>query len=99
MEQSAVLKVLGTKLRASMDVHKNENGHFRGGGFDRGRRDGGRDGGRGGGGGSGGGGFRREGRGTYDHFEASDRRLPRHQGGGFTHGNIHILTYGNSYCL
>lgn len=58
----------------------------RGGGFDRGRRDGGGRGREGG--------FRRDGggRGTYDHFDG-DRRAPRNQGGGFTHGNIALLTF------
>lgn len=73
--------------------------YCRGGGFDRGRRDGGggrdggrdsRDGGRGG--------FRRDGggRGMYDHFDAADRRAPRHQGGGFTHGNTPPLTLSST---
>lgn len=75
----------------------------RGGGFDRGRRDGGgggRDGGRDGSRPGGGGGFRRDGggRGTYDHFDGGlDRRAPRHQGGGLAHGNIaSLLTFADS---
>ncbi|XP_045503142.1 eukaryotic translation initiation factor 4H-like [Colias croceus] len=85
IEMNGALNVDGNYIKIDVAEEKRND---RGGGFDRGRRDGrdggGRDGGRDGGGR---GGFRRDGgRGTYDHFEAADRRgPPRHQGGGFTH--------------
>ncbi|XP_061722503.1 eukaryotic translation initiation factor 4H-like [Cydia pomonella] len=84
IEMNGLLNVDGNYIKIDVAEEKRND---RGGGFDRGRRDGGRgrDGGRdgfrrdGGGGGGGGGG-----RGTYDHFDA-ERRPPRHQGGGFPH--------------
>ncbi|XP_046963846.1 eukaryotic translation initiation factor 4H-like isoform X1 [Vanessa cardui] len=93
IEMNGSLNVDGKFVKIDVAEDKRSD---RGGGFDRGRRDGGRDGpregreGRGGGGGGsgggGGGGFRREGRGTYEHFDAPERRAPRTQGGGgFTH--------------
>ncbi|KPJ05255.1 Eukaryotic translation initiation factor 4H [Papilio xuthus] len=85
IEMNGVLIVDGNVVKIDVAEEKRSD---RGGGFDRGRRDG-RDGGR-----DGRGGFRREGggagggggggRGTYDHFDGPDRRGPR-QGGGFTH--------------
>ncbi|KPJ15975.1 Eukaryotic translation initiation factor 4H [Papilio machaon] len=85
IEMNGVLIVDGNLVKIDVAEEKRND---RGGGFDRGRRDG-RDGGR-----DGRGGFRREGggagggggggRGTYDHFDGPDRRGPR-QGGGFTH--------------
>ncbi|XP_013143654.1 PREDICTED: eukaryotic translation initiation factor 4H-like [Papilio polytes] len=88
IEMNGVLIVDGNVVKIDVAEEKRSD---RGGGFDRGRRDGrdGRDGGR-----DGRGGFRRDGaggaggggggRGTYDHFDGPDRRGPR-QGGGFTH--------------
>ncbi|XP_073948437.1 eukaryotic translation initiation factor 4H-like isoform X2 [Choristoneura fumiferana] len=74
IELSGHLNVDGNMIKIDVAEEKRND---RGGGFDRGRRDGGR--GRDGG-------FRRDGggRGTYDHFDG-DRRAPRNQGGGFTH--------------
>ncbi|NP_001037660.1 eukaryotic translation initiation factor 4H isoform X2 [Bombyx mandarina] len=59
IDLNGIINVDGNILKIDVAEEKRND---RGGGFDRGRRDGGRDGGRGGGGGSGGGGFRREGR-------------------------------------
>ncbi|XP_063388740.1 eukaryotic translation initiation factor 4H-like [Cydia fagiglandana] len=83
IEMNGLLNVDGNYIKIDVAEEKRND---RGGGFDRGRRDGGR--GRDGGGG-GRDGFRRDGgggggRGTYDHFDA-ERRPPRHQGGGFPH--------------
>ncbi|KAM3963939.1 LOW QUALITY PROTEIN: eukaryotic translation initiation factor 4H1 [Aphomia sociella] len=84
IEMNGAINVDGNLIKIDVAEEKRND---RGGGFDRGRRDGGRDGGREGRGG--GGGFRQGGggggRGMYDHFDAVDRRAPRHQGGGFTH--------------
>ncbi|CAH0713834.1 unnamed protein product, partial [Brenthis ino] len=76
IELNGALNVDGNIIKIDVAEEKRND---RGGGFDRGRRDGGREGR------EGRGGFRREGRGTYDHFDAQERRAPRHQGGGFTH--------------
>ncbi|XP_047999406.1 eukaryotic translation initiation factor 4H-like isoform X1 [Leguminivora glycinivorella] len=81
IEMNGLLNVDGNYIKIDVAEEKRND---RGGGFDRGRRDGGR--GRDGGGRDG---FRRDGgggggRGTYDHFDA-ERRAPRHQGGGFPH--------------
>ncbi|XP_052751847.1 eukaryotic translation initiation factor 4H isoform X2 [Galleria mellonella] len=79
IEMNGAINVEGNFIKIDVAEEKRSD---RGGGFDRGRRDGrdGRDG-RGGGFRQGGGG----GRGMYDHFDGLDRRAPRHQGGGFTH--------------
>ncbi|XP_045771240.1 eukaryotic translation initiation factor 4H isoform X2 [Maniola jurtina] len=80
IELNGALNVDGNFIKIDVAEEKRSGG----GGFDRGRRDG-RDGGRDGGRGGGGGGFRRDGgRGTYEHFDAAERRAPRTQGGGFT---------------
>ncbi|CAH2051915.1 unnamed protein product, partial [Iphiclides podalirius] len=84
IEMNGVLNVDGNFVKIDVAEEKRSD---RGGGFDRGRRDGrdgARDGGRGGGfrregGGGGGGGG---GRGMYEHFDGLERRGPRHQGGG-----------------
>ncbi|KAJ8713024.1 hypothetical protein PYW08_008328 [Mythimna loreyi] len=89
IEMNGALNVDGQFIKIDVAEEKRND---RGGGFDRGRRDGGgggRDGGRDGSR-PGGGGFRRDGgggggRGTYDHFDGLDRRAPRHQGGGIAH--------------
>ncbi|GBP70088.1 Eukaryotic translation initiation factor 4H [Eumeta japonica] len=107
---NGILDVDGHLLKIDVAEEKRSGNYlelynYRGGGFDRGRRDG-RDGGRerGGGGGGAGGGFgsRRDGGvgqgprpGMYEHFDGPERRVQR-LGGGFTNDKCIELDVNNN---